>query len=772
MPVRVFVVGMGAVTPAGCGVPALLETLQAGRRRLQPLTLFEANSKGAMPVGEVPGDWCGTVCRGPVSCDGEGEDLPGAPGGGGSIPRTHAMALAAAREALGGGEAPDAVVLGGTTGGMGLSEVLLRAGKEDPGLFRLHGTGTVADYVAQRVGCTGPAITVSTACSSGAVALKLAMEMIRSGRARRVLAGGADCLCRLTYFGFSMLQLIDPEGTRPLDRNRNGMTVAEGAGMLLLEGGLSDCGSPMAEGSSPVGGRGQAGSGGEPFAASDVPACALAELLGAGLSCDAHHPSAPHPEGAGALAAMSSALADAGLAAAQVDYINLHGTGTRDNDAAEARAIAALFGPGGPPLSSTKGAVGHSLAAAGAVEAVVSVLALRHGFLPPNVGLAERDPLFEVDPVRRARAAPVARVLSNSFGFGGNNASVVLGACGEHVVGPGCDKGGARATAAGSVDACGPLRVVASSCITGAGHADETLAALEAGRSVAGVLPEEVVTRELPARSLRRMKRLPRLTLALADAAIKAGGRPVSGVYLGTGWGPLSETWEFLDKLFGSNLEFSSPTDFVGSVHNAVAGQVAIWHKATGPNITATSGDVSFEQALLAAQLTMPCDGSASCLLAADEAHARLSPLFDPSATAGLADGGAGLVVTGGGKGPGIGLTRLARASDPASCAADLVEAAGGPERIATRFGAVFAGIPAARREQGKAILDRFLANSGFSGAVVDYRPILGEFASVCAVACAWAVNEVSNPSSRLASGKGIALLGLGESVSLLEVLP
>lgn len=665
-------------------------------------------------------------------------------------------------EAMAGAEPPDAVVIGGTTGGMALTEELLSGGIAEPGRYRLHGTGTVAEYVAERIGCRGPALTVSTACSSGAVALKLALELIRSGRARRVLAGGADCLCRLTYYGFSMLQLIDPEGTRPLDRNRNGMSVAEGAGMLLLEGG-------------PV----------EP---------ALAELLGAGLSCDAYHASAPHPEGAGALAAMQRALADAGLVPGAVDYVNLHGTGTRDNDAAEARALVALFGRAGggdaaataaegdgpqpgagpmvphvtrvaelPPASSTKGCVGHSLAAAGAVEAVISILALRHGFLPPNVGLGESDPAFGIEPVRSVRPATIRTVLSNSFGFGGNNAAVAFGAC---------ETGACRMVSSG----CGaaPLRVLTTACVTGAGHTAETLEVLRTGQSVAGILAEEIVTRDLPPRALRRMKRLPRITLALADAVVKKGNRPVDGVYLGTGWGPLSETWDFLEKLFGSNLEFSSPTDFVGSVHNAVAGQVAIWHKATGPNITTTCGDVSFEQALLAAQLTMSAGGSASCLIGADEDHSKLSPLFDSSVDAAgpRSDGGAALLVSREGEGPVVGLKVLARAREAGQDAALLVEAAGGAESIRSRFGAVFAGMPRGTRERSNAVLHAFLAGSGFAGAVIDYRQRTGEFASASAVACAWAVAEVADPMSRLACGKGILLLGLGETLSAVEVLP
>ena len=172
------------------------------------------------------------------------------------------------------------------------------------------------------------------------------------------------------------------------------MSVAEGAALLLL--------------------------------AADEPDQALAEILGAGMSCDAYHPAAPHPQGEGALAAMQAALSDAGLTPADIDYVNLHGTGTRDNDQAEARALAALFGSKMPRLSSIKGASGHSLAAAGAIEAVVSAISISEGLIPANTGCRHPDPGLKLDPVLQPIQKKVDTVLSNSFGFGGNNASLVL----------------------------------------------------------------------------------------------------------------------------------------------------------------------------------------------------------------------------------------------------------------------------------------------------------------------------------------------------------
>ncbi len=179
------------------------------------LTLFPTAADLSFPVGEVSG----------LRCPPEGP------------PRTHRMALIAANEAMDGCDGPpDAIVMGSTTGGMSRTENLLKGKQSDPLRFSYHGAGSVAEHLALKLNCKGPVITVSTACSSGAAAIAIAAALLKSGRFKRVLAGGAESLCRLTYFGFHSLQLIDPRGARPLDRDRRGLTVSEGAGMLLLEG--------------------------------------------------------------------------------------------------------------------------------------------------------------------------------------------------------------------------------------------------------------------------------------------------------------------------------------------------------------------------------------------------------------------------------------------------------------------------------------------------------------------------------------------------------
>jgi 3-oxoacyl-[acyl-carrier-protein] synthase-1/3-oxoacyl-[acyl-carrier-protein] synthase II len=651
------------------------------------------------------------------------------------------MALAAATRALASSTTPpDAIIIGSTTGGMILTEELLRNNNADPAAYRWHATGTIADYVAATTGCAGPVITVSTACSSGTAVIKLALELIKSGRAASVLAGGVDSLCRLTYYGFNALQLIDPLGARPFDRDRRGMSVAEGAAMLLLR----RCDS--------------------------APPGALARVLGAGLSCDAHHPAAPHPDGDGAFAAMSAALREAGLAPADISYINLHGTGTRENDQAEARAVARLFGGALPALSSIKGATGHSLAAAGAIEAAVACACIGRGFVPGNVGLSVSDPEIPLAVTRDNCSREVRTVLSNSFGFGGNNAAVVLAAPGFG--GRGIDARPARA-----------FSVAGMSCITGAGDLNGSLAALGAGGSLAGLCFLDELSARLPQRSVRRLKRLPRIVLSLAVAAAESSGADAapSSVSFGTGWGALSETNDFLMKLFETNEEFSSPTDFVGSVHNAPAGQAAILLKSTGPNMTVTGGDCSFEQALVTADL-IAGDDDGVLVMGADEYHDGLSGLFDASvALEGVkTDGGGALLLRPGSQGQGP----LVRAPFYCGIARDdsldpMIGSLGGPDRIRKGFGAVFAGMPRAHGEQCRAQLQAFIQKTGFAGPVIDYRAFLGEYATVSSVAAVLACHFVHAGSlPRLAGadaldleGRGVLLLSLGAGLAAVEII-
>lgn len=251
------------------------------------------------------------------------------------------------------------------------------------------------EFIGARLGIEGPCMTVSTACSSSAKVFADARQLIELDICDAVVVGGVDSLCLLTLYGFRSLELTAPDACRPNDADRAGLSIGEAGGFALLE--------------RPGGAR-----------------QALAVLEGVGESSDAYHMSSPHPEGLGALGSMRGALRSAGLAPEQVDYINLHGTGSKANDLVESRAVMSLFG-GDTPCSSTKGWTGHTLGAAGIVEAVVAILTIRDGFMPGNLGMRKLDPDIETNVMPVGRDANVGRVLSNSFGFGGNNCSLLFG---------------------------------------------------------------------------------------------------------------------------------------------------------------------------------------------------------------------------------------------------------------------------------------------------------------------------------------------------------
>lgn len=262
-----------------------------------------------------------------------------------------------------------------------------------------HNNYSLAAYMRVHLALEGPAFTVSTACSSSAKVFANAARMVAAGVCDAAVVGGADSLCLTTLYGFGSLELLSNEPCRPFDAQRSGISIGEGAGFALLE-------------------RAHA-------AASDD----AIVLLGAGESSDAYHMSTPHPEGAGARAAMAGALASAGIAAADVDYLNLHGTATRSNDAAEERAVYELFGAD-TPCSSTKGATGHLLGASGIVEALVCAIALREGFMPGSPNTRQLDPAMRVRYLLESAGHAPARAMSNSFGFGGSNCSLIFARAG------------------------------------------------------------------------------------------------------------------------------------------------------------------------------------------------------------------------------------------------------------------------------------------------------------------------------------------------------
>ncbi len=400
---RVAVTGLGLVTPIGAGREEVWEGLLAGRSGFAPVESFDTRAFNVHLGAEVRGFRPEPFVR---RLD------PAALG------RASQLAIAAARLAVEdagidlGSDSPDwnperAGIAMGTTSGEPIEVEKLDdrylAGELDrvgPEFLRLYPCHVIAAHVARELGFAGVNTMIPAACAAGNYALAHALDVLRAGRADVMLAGGADAFSRITYTGFSRLGAIAPERCQPFDRNRKGMIPGEGAAVLVLE--------PLERALA----RG---------------ARVYAELAGYGLSCDAHHMTAAHPEGDGAARAMRRALADAGAAPEEVSYISAHGTGTPTNDRLEIVAVKRVFGEAAPriPMSSIKSMIGHTMGAASAIEAAVCALAVAEDRVPPTMNLEEPEDDLDFVP-NRAREVGVRLAMNNAYAFGGNNASVIF----------------------------------------------------------------------------------------------------------------------------------------------------------------------------------------------------------------------------------------------------------------------------------------------------------------------------------------------------------
>lgn len=565
---RILVIGIGVVTSIGAGRVAFTRALREGASGVGPVTLFDVADQKTGIAAEVPGFVPADV-------------LPASRRAIGS--RSDALAIAAADEASREARLTPAllrragVFVGTTTAGMlenegHLAELVVDPTATQPLVSLLsHPLSAPGDRIAEALRAGGPRRTVCSACSSSAHAIAMAADAIRRGGCDVALAGGTDALCRLTYSGFNALGALDGDPCRPFDASRRGLNLGEAGAFVVL----------AREGALPPG------------------AVALAELAGVGSLSEAHHITNPLASGEGARRVMELALADAGLGADAIGYVSAHGTGTPLNDPMEARAIAAVLGERIAEVwvSSTKSQIGHTLGAAGAVEAVATLLAMEGGFVPPTIRLATVDPaasgLRHVGPA--AREARFDAFLSNSFGFGGADVSLCFARPGITPPRSGARRGPAA-----------PALVVTGVGARLSAGGRDTLDALEAepppppgAKASADALD--------PARG-RRLDRFARLATDAADQALTEARLPDGpeararvGASLGTMWGSLDASASFMRRVIEQGARRAMPADFPNLVLSSGAGHLSIYHGLRGPAWTVSAFDASGLGAIVSA---------------------------------------------------------------------------------------------------------------------------------------------------------------------------
>lgn len=399
---KAFVTGAGIISAIGLDYTETEASMKSGRSGIGRMMRLVSAHRDELPVAEVRYS---------------DEDLRTMAGisDKGYYSRTALLGIIAAGEALAQadlnylpGNARTGLISATTVGGMDRSEIFYKSYLNNKSRGRLrdivtHDCGDSTEKIADFFGIKDYITTISTACSSSANAILRGAQLIENGILDRVLVGGTDALTLFTLNGFNSLMILDKNGCRPFDDERNGLTLGEGSGFLVLESGKS---------------------------VMDAKKEALCEVKGYGNACDAYHQTASSPEGEGAFLAMRQALDKAGIEPGMIDYINAHGTGTRNNDLSEGKAIERLFGESDVSFSSTKASTGHTLGAAGAIEAVLCIMAISNRWIYPNLNFRNRMPELKISPAKEFREKTELRyVMSNSFGFGGNNTSLIFSHC-------------------------------------------------------------------------------------------------------------------------------------------------------------------------------------------------------------------------------------------------------------------------------------------------------------------------------------------------------
>ena len=540
------ITGIGVVSALGVGVESNLVALRAGQSGLDGVRLFQTNHR--VPVGEVKMD--NSALKNRLGLDQNA-----------TFSRTALLGMLAAKEAL-----TDAnfekkndlkigLISSTSVGGMDLTERFYRDFMVDQNKGRLrlaahHDSADSTIAIAQYCGIGDFSTTISTACSSAANAIMLGARMLQAGLLDVVVAGGTDSLCQFTLNGFKSLMILDENRCRPFDDTRAGLNLGEGAGYIVMQ------------------------------RAEHPSAKDYGYLLGFANTNDAHHQTATSQSGDGAFLSMSKAMQMAHLSTGEIDYINVHGTGTGNNDASEAAALQRIFGDQIPPFSSTKAFTGHTLAAAGGIEAVFALLSIQHGEIWPNLNF--HTPMHELPLMPETTLVSgknLQTVMSNSFGFGGNCATLIFG--------------------------------------KNAPKSDENWHEKPVYINIAqsdAKLTDDVKTLIPDAALRRRMSRLVKSGVSVGMACVQRCSQPIDAIITATGFGCLDDSEKFLRTLIENDEQLLNPTPFIQSTFNTVGGQIGLLCKNHCYNMTYTHRGRSFESALMDAMLLIQ-SGEAHCVL-------------------------------------------------------------------------------------------------------------------------------------------------------------
>lgn len=547
---KVFVTGLGVVSGIGVGVDENFASLKAGRSGMGQVTLFPTALD--VPVSEVK--YSNEVLKELLELDPED-----------TYSRTALLGMLAAQEAWedAGGKSGKlmervGIISATSVGGMDLSERFYESFKQNPRRGRLrdivdHDCSASTELIADYLGIKAIKTTISTACSSAANAIMRGAELIRTGKLDTVIVGGTDALCRFTLNGFNSLLILDKEHCRPFDESRTGLNLGEGAGYLVLQSKRYF---------------------------KRIPYC---ELTGFANANEAYHQTGSSTEGDGPFLSMSQAIAMSGISPQEVGYISTHGTATPSNDVSESRALQRIFGEHVPPFSSVKPFIGHTLGASGGIEAVYSVLSLYNGCAYPNLNFCQ--------PIATTRLVPqidyqeglfIKHVVCNSFGFGGNDASLVFSAVNPEKREKNINKKKLASTHI-------YINSLASIHAQGAKEGNQYLTAQEPDY-------KSIIT---DANLRRRMSRIVKMGVACGlNCIATTDPEKIQGIITATGWGCLADTEKFLSSIIDQKEQSLNPTPFIQSTFNTIGAQIALLRQIQAYNMTYVHRGASFESAL------------------------------------------------------------------------------------------------------------------------------------------------------------------------------